>query len=225
MKVRLSRVLLVDDEQAIRLAVQASLEGEGYEVLAEAGGSAVENSAQRFRPDMAILDVRLPGGPDGYTLARRLRDTDALPVLFLSAADSIDDRLAGFRAGGDDYLVKPFAMAELLARVDALLRRSGRASAGLWEIGDLVIDERSGTVTRAATQIELTFIEQQLLTVLARNRGRVIAKAQLLHQVWGSDSGDTNLVEVHVSSLRRKLEAYGPRILHTMRGMGYLLRP
>lgn len=225
MKPRASRVLLVDDEQAIRLAVQSSLEGEGYQVLAEAGGSAVEEAARQFRPDIAILDVRLPGGPDGYTIARRLRDSDALPVLFVSAADSIDDRLAGFRAGGDDYLVKPFVMAELLARVHALLRRSGRASTGFWEIGDLAIDERDATVTRGGTQIELTFIEHQLLTVLARNRGRVMAKAQLLHQVWGSDSGDPNLVEVHISSLRRKLEAHGPRILHTMRGMGYLLRP
>lgn len=218
-------MLIVDDEQSIRVAVQASLEGEGYQVRAEADGSRIEKVAAQFRPDMAILDVRLPVGPDGYTLARRLRTSGQLPVLFLSAADGVEDRLAGFRAGGDDYLVKPFAMAELLARVDALLRRAGRPSVGVWEIGDLVVDEGRATVTRDGTPIGLTYIEQQLLLVLARHRGQVMSKEQLLRQVWGFDGGDTNLVEVHVSSLRRKLEAHGPRILHTMRGLGYLLRP
>lgn len=225
MRPRPSRVLLVDDEQSIRAAVQASLEGEGYQVRGEADGSRIEKVAAQFRPDIAILDVRLPVGPDGYTLARRLRTSSQLPVLFLSAADGVDDRLAGFHAGGDDYLVKPFSMAELLARVDALLRRSGRPSVGIWEIGNLVIDEGTGTVARDGTPIELTYIEQQLLTVLARHRGQVMSKEQLLRQVWGFEGGDTNVVEVHVSSLRRKLEAHGPRILHTMRGLGYLLRP
>ncbi|MBW3643192.1 MAG: response regulator transcription factor [Actinobacteria bacterium] len=225
MRARPSRVLLVDDEPSIRVAVQASLEGDGYQVRAEADGSKIEMVAARFRPDIAILDVRLPVGPDGYTLARRLRTSSQLPVLFLSAADGVDDRLAGFRAGGDDYLVKPFAMAELLARVDALLRRAGRPSVGIWEIGDLVIDEGTGRVARDGTPIELTYLEQQLLTVLARHRGQVMSKEQLLRQVWGFDGGDTNVVEVHVSSLRRKLEAHGPRIVHTMRGLGYLLRP
>jgi DNA-binding response OmpR family regulator len=225
MKQRRPRVLFVEDEQSIRLAVQASLESEGYHVRTEADGSTIEAVAARFRPDVVILDVRLPVGPDGYTLARRLRSQSQLPVLFLSAADAVDDRLAGFRAGGDDYLVKPFAMAELLARVDALLRRAGNLSTGVMEIGDVLIDEKACTVVRGGTPIDLTHIERQLLTLLARHRGQVMSKEQLLGQVWGFDVHDANLVEVHVSSLRRKLEAHGPRIVHTMRGMGYLLRP
>jgi two-component system, OmpR family, response regulator len=211
MRQRRPRVLFVEDEQSIRLAVEASLQGEGYHVRAEANGSAIEAVAAEFRPDLAILDVRLPVGPDGHTLARRLRSQSQLPVLFLSAAD--------------DYLVKPFAMAELLARVDALLRRAGSLSTSVMEIGDVLIDEKACTVVRGGTPIELTHIERQLLTLLARHRGQVMSKEQLLRQVWGFDGHDTNLVEVHVSSLRRKLEAHGPRIVHTMRGMGYLLRP
>lgn len=224
---RRSRILVVDDETAIRTAVVASLEAEGYEVHAESDGTAIGPVAKRFRPDLVVLDVRLPVGPDGFALARHLRNGGGpvtVPVLFLSAADGIDDRLAGFHAGGDDYVVKPFAMAELVARIATLLRRAGRPVGAVWEVGDVIIDEPARTVTRGGGVVDLTHVEQELLIALARRRGEVLSKDQLLRQVWGSDGHDENLVEVHVSSLRRKLEARGPRIVHTMRGSGYLLR-
>jgi two-component system OmpR family response regulator len=157
-------------------------------------------------------------------MARLLRRTSGLPILFLTAADSVDDRLAGFQAGADDYLVKPFSMAELLARVQALLRRSGRLSSASWHVGDLVVDDAARMVVRAGVPLELTRTEYDLLTVLVQQIGTVLSKTQLLTQVWGFDAYDTNLVEVHMSALRRKLEAAGPRLVHTVRGAGYVLR-
>ena len=132
--------------------------------------------------------------------------------------------MAGFDAGADDYLVKPFAMAELLARVQALLRRSGRLASAVWQVGELVIDQGAAKVVRAGAPVELTSTEYQLLCVLARHPGQVLSKVQLLTQVWGFDAYDANLVEVHMSALRRKLEAHGPRMVHTVRNMGYVLR-
>jgi two-component system OmpR family response regulator len=168
--------------------------------------------------------VRLPVGPDGYTLARVLRRTGDLPLLFLTAADGLDDRLAGFEAGADDYLVKPFSMAELLARAQALLRRSGRLSSAVTRVGDLVVDHGARTIVRGGESLELTRTEYELLLALAQHPGQVLSKVQLLTQVWGFDAYDTNVVEVHLSALRRKLEAHGPRLVHTVRGIGYVLR-
>lgn len=224
---RRARVLLVEDDSAIRVGVTTALGREGYDVQAEEDGTSILAVAADFRPDMAILDVRLPKGPNGFEIARQLRtsgtDTD-MPLLFLTAADDLQSRLDGFEAGGDDYLVKPFSMAELLARVQALLRRSGRLERGAWQVGDLVVDEDAHTVTRAGEEIALTNIEFQLLAVLIRNEGKVLSKFRLMGKVWGFDSFDANLVEKHVGALRRKLEAHGPRLLHTVRHAGYVLR-
>jgi two-component system OmpR family response regulator len=219
-----ARILLVEDDEPIRSALVVSFQQEGYEVRAEPDGSAIASVAQEFRPDLAVLDVRLPVGPDGYAIAHILRGTSDLPLLFLTAADSLSDRLAGFDAGGDDYLVKPFSMAELLARVHALLRRAGRLSSQVRVVGDLVVDEGARTALRNGVPLELTRTEYNLLSVLVRHPGQVLSKIQLLTQVWGFDEYATNLVEVHVSTLRRKLEALGPRLVHTVRGSGYVLR-
>lgn len=224
MAARKARILVVEDDAAIRSALDVALRNEGYQVCAEADGSSVRDVAAQFRPDVAVLDVRLPVGPDGYQIARQLRNESELPILFLTAADELEARLAAFEAGADDYLVKPFAMAELLARLQALLRRSGRLEAAVWEVGDLLVDEGARKVIRGGESLELTSTEYALLNTLVRHRGQVLSKLQLLTQVWGFDAYDENLVEVHVSALRRKLEAHGPRLLHTVRGAGYTLR-
>lgn len=224
MAVHSPRVLVVEDDAVIRSALEVALHGEGYQVRAESDGTALDHVAAEFRPDLAILDVRLPVGPDGYSMAARLRRGSDLPLLFLTAADTVDDRLAGFRAGADDYLVKPFSMAELLARVQALLRRSGRLASDSWQVGDLVVDDGARTVVRGGVPLELTRTEYDLLVMLVQHVGRVLSKTQLLTQVWGFDAYDPNLVEVHMSALRRKLESAGPRLIHTVRGAGYVLR-
>jgi two-component system OmpR family response regulator len=218
------RVLVVEDDVVIRSALEVALRGEGYEVRAEPDGTAVDKVASQFRPDLAILDVRLPEGPDGYALAGILRRSSDIPFMFLTAADTVDDRLAGFRAGADDYLVKPFSMAELLARVQALLRRSGRLSSDAWQVGDLVVDDGARTVVRGGLPLDLTRTEYELLVILVQHVGKVLSKTQLLTHVWGFEAYDPNLVEVHMSALRRKLEAAGPRMIHTVRGAGYVLR-
>jgi two-component system, OmpR family, response regulator len=219
-----ARILLAEDEDAVREPVASALRAEGLEVEAVADGAVAAERAATFRPDLAVLDVMLPG-EDGFTLARRLRATDELPIIFLTARDAVADRLAGFDAGGDDYVVKPFVLEELLARVRALLRRSGRTQSAVLAVGDLVVDEPAGSVVHAGTTIPLTATELRLLGFMARHPGQVLSKLQLLTQVWGYEHYDPNVVEVHVSALRRKLEAGGgPRILHTVRGLGYALR-
>lgn len=218
------RVLVVEDDAPIRAALDIALRGEGYEVRAEADGSAIERVATQFRPDLAVLDVGLPMGPDGFVIGRRLRQDGDIPLLFLTAADDLDSRRSGFDAGADDYLLKPFSMEELLWRVRAVLRRSGRLTSLVRQVGDLVVDEGASTVLRDGSKIDLTRTEYRLLTTLLRHVGQVLGKDALLTQVWGFDAYDPNLVEVHLSSLRRKLEAHGPRMIHTVRGIGYVLR-
>ena len=219
-----ARVLVVEDDASIRHALESALRGEGYQVRACADGSGVRELASWFLPDLAVLDVRLPSGPDGFAIARTLRSVGDAGVLFLTAADSLDDRLAGFEAGGDDYLVKPFSMAELLARAQALLRRAGRLHSPVWQVDDLVVDDASRRVMRGGAVLDLTKTEYDLLSVLVQHRGQVLSKLQLLTQVWGFDAYATNVVEVHMSSLRRKIEAHGSRLVHTVRSVGYTLR-
>ncbi|MDX1621390.1 MAG: response regulator transcription factor [Nitriliruptorales bacterium] len=219
-----ARILVVEDDAAVRDSLDVALRHEGYEVLPLRHGEEITDALANFRPDLAVLDVRLPQGPDGLSLARRIRADSDLPILFLTAADTLEDRLAGFDAGADDYLTKPFSMAEVKVRIRALLRRSGRLQSDSWQIADLLVDEGARSVTRNGGEIELTPTEFDLLVVLGRHRGRVLTKSRILSLVWGEDAYDPNLVQVHMSSLRRKLEARGPRIIHTVRGVGYLIR-
>ena len=188
------RLLVVEDDEAIRTAVDTALRQEGFEVRALDQGAGIENVALQFRPDLAILDVRLPRGPDGYTIARRLRLCGDFPILFLTSADTHEDRRSGFEAGADDYLAKPFSMEELLWRIRAVLRRSGRLTSQTSQIGDLVLVDKAQTVVRDCRLLDLTRTEYQLLAVLARHPGQVLSKTQLLTQVWGYEAYDANLV-------------------------------
>jgi len=215
--------LFVEDDEAVRNALAIELRAAGYLVQAEVDGSSLEEIAESFRPDIAILDVLLPGR-SGFDLARELRNKSDLPILFLTARDSVSSRLAGFSAGGDDYVIKPVVIEELLARLRALLRRSGRLEADVLEVGDLILDEPARVVKRGALTLELTPIEFQLLGFLMRNRGVVLSRLQIMSQVWGYEEHDPNLVPVHMGNLRRKLEVAGPRLIHTVRGHGYVLR-
>lgn len=217
------RVLVIEDEGTIRDALVGALEGAGLSARGEPDGRRLGAVVESFRPDLAVLDVLLPGA-DGFALAQALRRHSDLPILFLTARDDVQSRLRGFASGADDYVVKPFVIEEVLARVRALLRRSGRLSSEILEVGDLLLDESTGEVRRAEEPLELSATELRLLAYLVRNRGRTLSKLQILTQVWGYDAFDPNLVEVHVSSLRRKLEAAGPRLIHTIRSRGYVLR-
>ena len=218
------RILVVEDDRPVRTSLEVALRQEGYEVCTCPDASGIQRVIDQFRPDLAILDVHLGTGPDGYSTARLLRGQSSLPVIMLTAADTVAERLQGFNAGADDYLIKPFSMAELLARVEALLRRSGRVTSAVRQVGDVVIDDAARTVLRAGFKMDLTRTEFDLLAVLAKHPGQVLSKVQLLTQVWGFDAYDVNLVEVHMSSLRRKLEAHGPRLIQTVRGVGYVVR-
>lgn len=222
-RVNPARILVVEDDETIRTALTAALEGEGWEVRANADGRDLARLVEEFRPDLAIFDVGLPDGPDGLRLARQFRAATDAPIIFVTAADSIDDRLAGFDAGGDDYVVKPFAVAEVIARSRVLLRRSGRLASAVWQCGDVRLDEADHSVVRNGTTLSLTPTEYQLLLALIRRPGTVVTKHQLLGRAWDFEA-DANVVEVHMSALRRKLESHGPRVIHTVRGAGYVLR-
>jgi DNA-binding response OmpR family regulator len=216
-----ARVLVVEDAEAIRAAVLAGLADAGYGVQGRADGRALESDLGTFRPDLVVLDVMLPDR-DGFTLLDVVRRHSDAGVVMLTARDAVDDRLRGLHGGADDYLIKPFALAELVARVTAVLRRLGRTPSTV-QVADLVLDGSAGTVLRGDAPIELTATELRLLDYLAAQRGRVVSKAQILTAVWGYQDYDPNVVEVHISALRRKLGE--PRLLHTVRGLGYVLRP
>lgn len=216
-------MLIVEDDEAIRESVSAALGGAGYEVRALVDGRDLEATLGGFRPDVVLVDVMLPGR-NGFALLEVVRSHTDAGVLMLTARDGVADRLRGLDSGADDYIVKPFVLAELVARVAAVLRRLGRIPSTV-QVGDVVIDAAAGTVVRAGKPLELTATELRLIGYLAAQRGRTVSKLQILTQVWGYDDYDTNLVEVHVSALRRKLEASGPRVLHTVRGIGYVMRP
>ena len=215
----------MEDDDAFALAVRVGLQAAGYEVETSPDGSGFADLLDRFHPDLALLDVSLPDGPNGFALAQSLRRRTDAPVLFLTASDSLQDRLDGFEAGADDYVVKPVALAELLARVRAILRRAGRTLSTCVEVRDLVIDEQQRTARRGGTAIPLTTTEFDLLATLARSPGRVFKKSQLLSLIWGFHDYDENLVEVHVSALRRKLGSDGTTLIRTERSRGYVLGP
>jgi two-component system, OmpR family, response regulator len=215
-----ARILVVEDAEAIRAAVLTGLADAGFGVAGRQDGRDLERDLATFRPDLVVLDIMLPGR-DGFALLDVVRRRSAAGVLLLTARDGIDDRLRGLHNGADDYLVKPFVLAELVARVIAVLRRLGRTPACV-EVGDLTLDSAAGSVRRAGRSIELTGTERRLLEHLAAHRDQVLSKTQLLTAVWGYEDFAPNLVEVHISALRRKLGE--PRLLHTVRGLGYVLR-
>jgi DNA-binding response OmpR family regulator len=222
---RSARVLVVEDDDAIAQVLQRSLRLEGYEVkLADDGVAALEE-AHAFLPDLVILDLGLPR-MDGIEVAKRLRESDDVPILVLTARDAVEARVEGLDAGADDYLVKPFERQELLARLRALLRRRPPRGQAALTVADLRLNPDTHEVTRAGRRIDLTQREFELLEYLMRNERIVISRQRLLDEVWGYDPFSmTNTIEVFVSNLRRKLEAGGePRLLHTIRGAGYVLR-
>lgn len=229
------RILVVEDEPAILGFVRRGLIFEGYEVTTAADGREALDALRDAPPDLVVLDVMLPG-VDGLEITRRLRAAEAdegrspLPVLMLTARDAVPDRVSGLRAGADDYLVKPFAFDELLARVEALLRRSrparSAATPPVLRFEDLVLDPGSRTARRGERDLHLTPREFDLLAFLLRHPNQVLARATLMSRVWGDDFyGDSNVLEVFVGSLRRTLEEAGePRLIQTVRGVGYVLR-
>jgi DNA-binding response OmpR family regulator len=219
-----ARLLVIEDDDALRDSLSDALRSVGFTVLAMPDGLALADVLRNFRPDAALLDIGLTRGPDGFALAEQIRAHASISVIFLTAADALDDRLRGFALGADDYVVKPFAFAEVLARVRAVLKRSGGLASQVIELRDLIFDEQNHIVVRGDVELELTQTEFELLAVFAREPNRVFSKPQLLSLVWDFAEYDPNLVEVHVSALRRKMEACGPRLIHTVRGVGYELR-
>jgi DNA-binding response OmpR family regulator len=220
-------VLVVDDEDSLRQALERALRLEGFAVDTASGGHAALDAVARRPPAVIVLDVTMPD-LDGVTVVKRLRAAGIdTPVCILSARDDIDDRVAGLQAGADDYLVKPFAIAELTARLRALLRRRAPQDGGPVVAGDLVVDPRRHVAALAGRELDLTRREFELLEAFARHSGQVLSRDQLLRQVWGYTSDvDTNVVDVFVGYLRRKLEGPGEqRLLHTVRGVGWALRP
>ncbi|MBO1759465.1 response regulator transcription factor [Dermacoccus nishinomiyaensis] len=223
------RVLVVDDESNLTELLSMALRYEGWDIKTAATGNSAVKTAKEFKPDAVVLDMMLPDF-DGLEVLRRMRDEDpALPVLFLTARDAVEDRVAGLTAGGDDYVTKPFSLEEVVARVRALLRRSvqlAEEETSLLTVGDLTLDEDSHEVMRAGTEINLTATEFELLRFLMRNPKRVLSKAQILDRVWHYDfGGQANVVELYISYLRKKIDAGREPMIHTMRGAGYVLKP
>jgi two-component system response regulator MprA len=219
------RILVVDDDAAVRRSLATALGRDGYDVVSADGGGAALARTSLASVDAIVLDVAMPD-PNGLEVCRRLRSRgDRTPILMLTARDLVDDRVAGLDAGADDYLIKPFALAELRARLRALLRRNG-AGAEQLSYRDVVLDLAGARVTRGAREVALTRTEYLLLELFLRNPGRVLSRSQIFQAVWGYDFGPrSNNLWVYVSYLRTKLEAGGePRVLHTVRGLGYVLR-
>jgi DNA-binding response OmpR family regulator len=222
---RQARVLIVEDDEDIAQVLQRSLRLEGYETRIAGDGEAALGAANDFVPDLVVLDLGLPK-IDGMDVARRLRESDDVPILMLTARDALESRVEGLDAGADDYLVKPFERQELLARLRALLRRRPPRGSASLVVSDLSLNPDTHEVKRGARVVELTQREFELLEYLMRNERIVVPRQRLLEDVWGYDPfATTNTIEVFVSNLRRKLEAGGEdRLLHTIRGAGYVLR-
>ncbi|MGZ6695000.1 MAG: response regulator transcription factor [Solirubrobacteraceae bacterium] len=219
------RVLVVEDDEEIAQVLQRSLRMEGYEVRLAFDGQAALDAAVAFNPDLVILDLGLPK-LDGIEVAKRLRASDDVPILMLTARDALEARVEGLDSGADDYLVKPFERQELLARLRALLRRRPPRGSASVVVADLSLNPDTHEVARGDRAVDLTQREFELLEYLMRNERIVVPRQRLLEEVWGYDPfATTNTIEVFVSNLRRKLEAGGePRLLHTIRGAGYVLR-
>ena len=223
------RVLVVDDESNLTELLSMALRYEGWEVRTAASGIEAVRAAREFQPDAVALDMRLPDF-DGLEVLRRIRaDNPKVPVLFLTAHDAAEHRVAGLTAGGDDYVTKPFSLEEVVARLRALIRRTAvvaDASASVLAVGDLTMDEDTHEVTRAGAQIALTATEFELLRYLMRNPRRVLSKAQILDRVWDYDfRGQANVVELYISYLRKKIDVGRTPMIHTVRGVGYVIKP
>ncbi len=222
------RALVVDDEPSLGDLLATALRYEGWQVETALTGHAAIKAAKAMAPDVILLDVMLPD-MSGLEVLRRVRATRSdVPVLFLTARDAVEDRIAGLTAGGDDYVTKPFSLEEVVARLRALLRRSGATAVhedARLVVGDLTMDEDSHEVTRDGTDIHLTATEFELLRYLMRNPRRVLSKAQILDRVWQYDfGGQANIVELYISYLRRKIDAGRTPMIHTLRGVGYQLK-
>lgn len=222
-------VLVVDDEPVLAEMVSMALRYEGWNIATAGDGSSAIAAARADRPDVVVLDVMLPD-MSGLDVLHRLRqENPGLPVLLLTAKDAVEDRIAGLTAGGDDYVTKPFSIEEVVLRLRALLRRTGVTtvdSGAQLIVGDLVLDEDSHEVTRAGEPISLTSTEFELLRFMMRNAKRVLSKAQILDRVWSYDfGGRSNIVELYISYLRKKIDNGREPMIHTLRGAGYVLKP
>ena len=222
-------VLVVDDEAVLAEMVSMALRYEGWNIATAGDGSAALAAARAQRPDVVVLDVMLPD-MSGLDVLHKLREENPqLPVLLVTAKDSVEDRIAGLTAGGDDYVTKPFSIEEVVLRLRALLRRTGVTtldSGAQLIVGDLVLDEDSHEVTRGGQPIALTSTEFELLRFLMRNPKRVLSKSQILDRVWSYDfGGRSNIVELYISYLRKKIDSGRPPMIHTLRGAGYVLKP
>ncbi len=218
---------MVDDERNIVELIATALGYEGFEVRTAADGAEALAAVRDFAPDLIVLDVMLPD-VDGFELQARIRgDGQHVPVLFLTARDAVEDRVRGLTLGADDYMTKPFSLAELVARVNAVLRRTSGAAAASHRLSfsDLELDEETREVRRGARRINLSPTEFSLLRYLLLNARKVLSKAQILDRVWQYDfGGDGRIVETYISYLRKKVDAEGPPLIHTLRGVGYSLR-
>jgi two-component system OmpR family response regulator len=224
-----TRALVVDDEVMLAELLTMALRYDGWDVRSAGSGTDAVRAARDFNPDVVLLDVMLPD-IDGLEVLRRLRAHDPdVPVLFLTARDAVEDRIAGITAGGDDYVTKPFSLEEVVARIRGLVRRRGAsllADDALLVVGDLTLDEDSHEVRRGGEPVELTATEFELLRYFMRNPKRVLSKAQILDRVWNYDfGGQANIVELYVSYLRKKIDAGRKPMIHTLRGAGYVLKP
>ncbi|HVV74987.1 MAG TPA: response regulator transcription factor [Mycobacteriales bacterium] len=224
-----ARLLVVDDEPNIVELLSASLRFTGFEVATAADGQEALRLVESFQPDLVVLDVMMPG-IDGFEVVRRMREGKHLmPVLFLTARDATEDKIAGLTLGGDDYITKPFSLEEVVARIRAVLRRidgaGSRKPTPVLRYGDMQLDDDSHEVLKAGQPVELSPTEYKLLRYFMQNPQRVLSKAQILDHVWHYDfDGDANVVESYVSYLRRKIDTTEPRLLHTIRSVGYVLR-
>jgi two-component system OmpR family response regulator len=224
------RVLVVDDEPSLAELLASVLRYEGWDIQTAGDGKTAVRAAREFRPDAVILDVMLPDISGIEVLSRLRAELPHVCVLFLTARDAVEDRIAGITAGGDDYVTKPFSLEEVLARLRGLLRRAGLARAGgagaELVAGDLAMDEEAREVRRGGDIIELTATEFELLRFLMRNPRRVLSKAQILDRVWNYDfGGQAHVVELYISYLRKKIDSGREPVIHTVRGVGYVLKP
>ncbi|MHB8244243.1 MAG: response regulator transcription factor [Acidimicrobiales bacterium] len=221
------RVLVVDDEDSITELVAMALRYEGFLVETAQTGYGALSLLDSFRPELVVLDVMLPD-IDGFNVAERVRrERRDVPVLFLTARDATEDKVRGLTIGGDDYVTKPFSVAELVARVHAVLRRTGGSGSGdVLVLGDLEMDDDAHEVRRAGQLVDLTATEYRLLRYLLVNARRVLTRGQLLDHVWSYDfGGDAGVLETYISYLRKKVDFTEPHLIHTVRGVGYVLRP